>query len=113
MRDDLDAGRKRDQTVHVIAVAVRDDGGRDRLRRDLGDFGEQILRAGLSLLGIDDDDARLADDDGAVAACAAQADPHVGFQLFHREHRRWLLSHGGSERAESENDGESQASLQV
>ena len=90
MRDDLDPRGKRHQAVDVIAIAVRNDGRRYRLGRNFGDFGEQILRACLRLLGINNNDARLANDDGAVSTRTAKARPHIGFQHFHRDRRRRL-----------------------
>src|SRR5262249_34721678 len=90
VRDDLDALGKRHQAIEVIAVTVRNDGRLYRLRRDFGDFGEEILRSCLCLLGIDNDDARLSDDDRAVSTATAEPSPYVGFQHFHRN-RRWRL----------------------
>src|SRR5205823_2974284 len=56
------------------------------------DFGEQILGACLGLLRVDDDDARLADVDGAVAARAAEAGPDVRLDLLHHHGRRSLAT---------------------
>jgi len=91
VRDDLDPRRERHQAIQVIAVTVGDDGRRYRLRRDFGNLGEQIFRARVRLFGIDNDDARLADDDRAISTSAAKTHPHIGFKHFHRNRRRRRL----------------------
>src|SRR5205823_7750 len=48
--------------------------------------------ARLGLLRVDDDHARLADVDGAVAARAAEAGPDVRLDLLHHHGRRGLAT---------------------
>src|SRR3989442_3409946 len=94
----------------MIAITVRNNGRRHGFWRYLGDLSEEILRAGHRLLGINNDDARLADNDGAVAARATKPHPHIGIQHFHRNRgRRLLLSLRGYRQYAAQNQGEPKA----
>jgi hypothetical protein len=83
----------------MIAVAVCQKDGADRLRSDLADLREKILGACFGLLGVDDDHAGLSDVDGAVASRAAEPYPDIGLQLFHHHRLNGrCLCEGGSRR---------------
>jgi len=82
----------------VVSIAVRENDGGDRLGCDLGDIVEQFLPARGSRLGVDDDDAIVADDDAAISAAALHP-VNVGLQLMSHEWRGRLagaltLRHG-------------------
>ena len=69
--DDVDRRRELDVAADVIAVRVRVDQERDRLRRQLLDLVEDRL-APAGVLRVDDGDAVGGDEHGGVAAAAAQ-----------------------------------------
>ncbi len=70
LHDDVDRRRELDVAAHVIAVRVRVDDGRDRLRAQLLDL-RQNRRAPSRVLRVDDGDAVRLDEDGRVAAAAS------------------------------------------
>ena len=86
LRDDFNAGGERGESVDMVSVAVRENDGGDRLRRDLRDILQQFFPAGRGRLGVDDDHAFVADDDAAVSAAALNP-VNVGLQLMGHERR--------------------------
>ena len=88
--DDVDRRREFDVAAHVIAMRVRVDDCRHRLRTQLLDFFEN-RRAPSGVLGVDDGDAVGLDENRGVAAAARQ-DEQVVLELLHLDDHRLLAA---------------------
>src|ERR1700722_15799054 len=75
----------------MVAVAVRENDRRDRVRRYLCDILQEFLPTRGARLGVDNDHALVTNDHAAVAATALNP-VNVGFQLMNHEWRGRLLS---------------------
>ena len=80
LHDDVDRRRELHVAADVIAVRVRVDDRRHRLRRQLLDLVEDRL-APARILRVDDDDAVGADEDGGVAAAASSSMKRLSFSF--------------------------------
>jgi len=72
LRDEVDRRRELHVAAHMVAVRVRVDQRRDRLRRQLLDL-VQDRRAPARVLRVHDDDAVRGDEHGRVPAAAGAA----------------------------------------
>ena len=95
MRDDLDArGGELSDVAGVVLVHVRDEDVLDGLvghRLNLRD--EVVVELVAQVLGVDEDDALVADPHGAVPAHARHhVEPGLDLLDFHRRRRRRFLA---------------------